>query len=170
MVTLWTIVLGMKSSTLKTANEESCISQLETNSLYLRKEFGDMTYWPTVSERFNVLHFDDESSLLVMGEDLTNSPPNILKIAEQHTGQLSHLFTYGGSLTGSQASSSRLPLFGNARRKGGVLAKIIPTEITHKNVKGPPTFQELVADIFWKKRLMWFTFSPRRELHLTIHL
>ena len=143
---------------------------LEANSLYLRKEFGDMTYWPTDSERFNVLHFDDESSLLVMGEDLTNSPSNILKIPEQHTGQLSHLFTYGGSLTGSQASSSRLPLFGNARRKGGVLAKIIPTEITHKNVKGPPTFQELVADIFWKKRLMWFTFSPRRELHLTIHL
>ena len=27
-------------------------------------------------------------------------------------------------------------------------------EITHKNVKGPPTFQELVADIFWKKPLM----------------
>ena len=37
-------------------------------------------------------------------------------------------------------------LFGNARRKGGALAKIIPAEITHKNVKGPPTFQELVAD------------------------
>ena len=37
-------------------------------------------------------------------------------------------------------------LFGNARRKGGAFAKIIPVEITHKNVKGPPTFQELVAD------------------------
>ena len=42
--------------------------------------------------------------------------------------------------------------------------------ITHKNVKGPPTFQELVADIFWKKPLMWFTFSPRQEMYSTIHL
>ena len=75
-----------------------------------------------------------------------------------------------GSLTGSQASSSRTPLFGNARQKGGALANIIHAEITHKNVKGPPTFQELVADIFWKKPLMWFTFSPRQEMYSTIHL
>ena len=62
-----------------------------------------MTYWPTDSERFNVLHYDDGSSLLVMEKDLTNSPSNIPQIAEQHTGQLSHLLTYGGSLTGSHA-------------------------------------------------------------------
>ena len=141
-------MLGVKSSTLKTTNEENCISQVETNSLYLREEFGDMTYWPTDSERFNVLHYDDGSSLLVLEKDLTNSPSNIPQIAEQHTGQLSHLLTYGGSLTGSQASSSRPPLFGSARRKGGTLAKMIPAEITHKNVNGPPTFQELVANIF----------------------
>ena len=83
-----------------------------------------------------------------MGEDLTNSPPNIPQIAKQHTGPLSHLLIYGGSLTGSQASFFRPPLF------GGALAKIIPAEITQKNVKGPFTFQELVADIFWKKPLM----------------
>ena len=87
-------------------------------------------------------------------KDLTNSPSNIPQIAEQQTGQWSQLLTYGGSLTGSQASSSRSPLFGNARRKGGALAKIINAEITHKNVKGPLTFQELVADILWKKLLM----------------
>ena len=34
------------------------------------------------------------------------------------------------------------------------LAKIIHAEIIHKNVKGPPMFQELVADTFWKKPLM----------------
>ena len=113
-----------------------------------------MTYWPTDSERFDDLHLDDGSFLLVMGEDLTNSPSNIPQIAEQHTGPLSHLLTYGGFLTGSQASFSRPPLFGNARRIGGALAKIIPAEITQKNVKGPLTFQELVADIFWKKPLM----------------
>ena len=42
----------------------------------------------------------------------------------------------------------------NARQKGGALAKIIQAEITHNNVKGPPMFQELVADTFWKKPLM----------------
>ena len=55
-------------------------------------------------------------------------------------GQLSQLLTYGGSLTGSQASSSRPPLFGIARRKGDALAEIIHVEITDKNVKGPPTY------------------------------
>ena len=145
-------MLGVKSSTLKTANEENCISQVEMNLLYLRDEFGDMMYWLTDSGRFNVLHLDDGSSLLVMGEDLTNLPSNIPQIGGQHiTGQLSHLLTYGGSLTGSQASSSRPPLFCNARQKGGTLVKIIHAEVTHKNVKGAPTFQELVADIFWKK-------------------
>ena len=83
MVALRAVVLGVKSSTLKTANEENCISQVETNSS------GDMTYWPadSGSGRFNVLHLDDGSSHLVMGEDLTNSPSNIPQIAEQHTGQ-----------------------------------------------------------------------------------
>lgn len=74
-----------------------------------------MTYWPTDSGRFNVLHLDDGSSLLIMGEDLTNSPSNISQIAEQQKAQLSHLLTYDGSLTGCQASSSRPLLFGNAR-------------------------------------------------------
>ena len=90
-----------------------------------------------------------------MGEDLMNSPSNIPQIAEQHiTGQLSQLLTYGGSLTGSQASFSRTPLFDNVKQKGGALAKIIHAGIAHKNVKVPSTFQELVADTFWKKPLM----------------
>ena len=147
--------VGVKSSTLKTANEENCISQVETNLLYLRDEFGDMMYWLTDSGQFNILHFDDGSSLLVMGEDLTNLPSNIPTDSwTTYTGQLSHLLTYGGSLTGSQASFSRTPLFDNAKQKGGALAKIIHAEIAHKNVKGPSTFQELVADTFWKKPLM----------------
>ena len=152
MVTLRAVVLGVKFSTLKTANEENCMSQVETNSLYVRKEFGVTKCWPTKSGRFHVLHLDDRSSLLVMGEDLTNSPSNIPQIAEQHTEQLSQLLTYGGSLTGPQTSSSKPPLFGNARRKGGALAKIIHAEITHKNVKGPPTFQELVVDMLPLKK------------------
>ena len=84
MVTLQTVVLGVRSSTLKRANEKNYISQVETKLLYLRDEFGDMMYWLTDSGRFNVLHLDDGSSLLVMGEDLTNLPSNIPQIAEQH--------------------------------------------------------------------------------------
>ena len=77
-------MLGVKSSTLKTANEENCISQVKTSFLYLRDEFGDMMYWLAHSGRFNVLHLEDGSSLLVMGEDLTNLPSNIPQIAGQH--------------------------------------------------------------------------------------
>ena len=84
MVTLQAVVLGVRSSTLKRANEKNCISQVETKLLYLRDEFGDMMYWLTDSGQFNILHFDDGSSLLVMGEDLTNLPSNIPQIAEQH--------------------------------------------------------------------------------------
>ena len=84
MVTLRAVLLGVKSSTLKTANEENCISQVETNLLYLRDEFGDMMYWLTDSGQSNILHLDNGSSLLVMGEDLTNLPSNIPQIAEQH--------------------------------------------------------------------------------------
>ena len=61
-------MLRVKSSILKTAKEENCICQGETNSLYLREEFGDMTYWPTDSGRFDVLHLDDKSSLLSRGK------------------------------------------------------------------------------------------------------
>ena len=149
------VVLGVRSSTLKRANEKNCISQVETKLLYLRDEFGDMMYWLTDSGQFNILHFDDGSSLLVMGEDLTNLPSNIPTDSwTTYTGQLSHLLTYGGSLTGSQASFSRTPLFDNVKQKGGALAKIIHAGIAHKNVKVPSTFQELVADTFWKKPLM----------------
>ena len=84
MVTLRAVLLGVKSSTLKTANEENCISQVETSLLYLRDEFGDMMYWLTDSGQSNILHLDNGSSLLVMGEDLTNLPSNIPQIAEQH--------------------------------------------------------------------------------------
>ena len=71
-----------------------------------------------------------------MGEDLTNSSSNI----PQMTEDIGQLLTYGSSITGSQASSSRPSLFGNARRKGDALAEIIYAEITDKNMKGPPTY------------------------------
>ena len=154
MVTLQTVVLGVRSSTLKRANEKNCISQVKMKLLYLRDEFGDMMCWLTDSGQFNILHLDDGSSLRHGGRFDQFAIKHPTDSWTTYTGQLSHLLTYGGSLTGSQASSSRTPLFGNARQKGGALAKIIHAEITHKNVKGPPLFQELVADTFWKKLLM----------------
>ena len=121
MVTLQAVVLGVKSSTLKTANEENCISQVETSFLYLRDEFGDMMYWLTHSLAFRGWIFSschggrfDEFAIKHPTDSWTT-----------YTGQLSHLLTYGVSLTGSQASSSRSPLFGNARQKGGTLVKIV---------------------------------------------
>lgn len=102
-----------------------------------------MTYWPNDSGRFNVMHLDEGSSFLVMGEDLAHATSTIPQVAEQHSGQLSQVFSYGGPLGSSQASSSRSPLFGGARRKGSAIAKVIHVEMTYKNQKGPPSFQEL---------------------------
>ena len=56
-----------------------------------------MSFWPNESGRFNVLHLDDGHSLQVMGEDL-QTYSNVSQIAEQHSGQLSQVFTYGGLL------------------------------------------------------------------------
>ena len=117
------------------------ILQVEPSSLYLKEEFGDMTFWPTDSGRFNVMHLNDGSALVVMGEDLVHGTSNVQlqQMAEQHSGHLSQVFAYGGS----QAGPSKSPLFGGARRKNGVIAKVIHAEICFKNEKGPPTFQEL---------------------------
>lgn len=117
---------------------ERTFLQVETNSLYLKEEFGDMSFWPNESGRFNVLHLDDGHPLQVMGEDLQTSS-NAPQIAEQHSGQVSQVFTYGGT----PGSSSRPALFGGNKRKGGAIVKIIHAEMTHKNEKGPPSFQEL---------------------------
>ena len=55
-----------------------------------------MPFWPNESGRFNVLHLDDGHPLQVMGEDLQTSL-NVPQIAEQHSGQLSQVFTYGST-------------------------------------------------------------------------
>ena len=101
-----------------------------------------MSFWPNESGRFNVLHLDDGHSLQVMGEDL-QTYSNVPQIAEQHSGQLSQVFTYGGT----PGSSSRPALFGGNKRKGGAIVKIIHAEMTQKNEKGPPIFPKSWADI-----------------------
>ena len=85
-----------------------------------------------------MLHLDDGHPLQVMGEDLQTSSI-VPQIAEQHSGQLSQVFTYGST----PGSSSRPVPFGGNKRKGGAIAKIIHPEMTQKNEKGPPSFQEL---------------------------
>ena len=58
-----------------------------------------------------MLHLDDGHPLQVVGEDVQTSL-NAPKIAEQHSGQLSQVFTYGGT----PRSSSRPALFGGNKR------------------------------------------------------
>ena len=97
-----------------------------------------MSFWPNESGLLNVLHLDDGLPLQSMEEDLQTSS-NVPQIAQQHSRQLSQVFTYG-SIPGS---SSRPVPFGGNKWKSGSTAKIIRAERTQKNEKGPPTFQEL---------------------------
>ena len=95
------------------SSKQRMFLQVEANSLYVKEEFGDMSFWPNESGRFNVMHLDDGHPLQGMGEDLQTSS-NVPQIAEQHSGQLSQVFTYGGT----PGSSSRPTLFGGNKRKG----------------------------------------------------
>ena len=54
--------------------------------------------------------------------------------------------------------------------KVALLQRLFLRKYNTQECEGTSTFQELVADIFWKKPLMWFTFSPRQEMYSTIHL
>ena len=92
------------------SSKQRTFLQVEANSLYLK---DDTSFWSNESGRFNMMHLDDEHSLQVMGEDLQTSS-NVPQIAEQHSGQLSQVFTYGGT----PESSSRPALFGGNIRKG----------------------------------------------------
>ena len=107
-----------------------------------------------------------------MREDLTNSPSNIPQIAEQHiTGQLSHLLTYGGSLTGSQASFSRTPLFDNAKQKGGALAKIIHAEIAlSQECEGTFYVPRTSSRYILEETANVIYIQSKAKIHSTIHL
>ena len=52
------------------SSKQRMFLQVEANSLYLKEEFGDMSFWLNESERFSVMHLDDGHPLQVMGEDL----------------------------------------------------------------------------------------------------
>lgn len=52
---------------------ERTFLQVETNSLYLKEEFGDMSFWPNESGRFNVLHLDDGHPLQVIITTIINN-------------------------------------------------------------------------------------------------
>ena len=147
--------------------------QAEANSLYLKDEFGVMSYWPNHSGRFNAIHLMDGSSLQVIGEDLASSQTP--QIAEQHSGQLRQVFSYGIPhgipQGGSQTNSTRSQPFSGARRKGAATAKIIHAEMI-KNEKGSTTFQEMWQTYVNIKedKLMLTTFCPKQEMPSMIHL
>ena len=73
-----------------------------------------MAFWPNDTGRFNIGHLMDGTSLQVMGEVVQPSS-YAPQIAEQHSGQLSQVFSYGVN----PGSSSRPALFRGNKRKGG---------------------------------------------------
>ena len=96
-----------------------------------------MAFLPNDAGRFNIGHLKDGTSLQVMGEFVEPSSYTP-QIAEQHSGQLIQVFSYGVN----PGSSSRPQLFGGNKRKGGALVKVIHAEMT-QNGKGSPSFSEL---------------------------
>ena len=78
------------------------------------------------------------TSLQMMGEFVQPPSSYAPQVAEQHSGQLSQVLSYGVN----PGSSLRPALFGGNKRKGGALVKVIHAEIT-QNAKESPSFSEL---------------------------
>ena len=91
-----------------------------------------MIFWPNDAGRFNIGHLMDGSSLQDMGEVVQPSS-YAPQIAEQHSGQLIQVFSYGVN----PGSSSRPQLFGGNKRKGGALVKVIHAEMTQNGYGSP---------------------------------
>ena len=66
-----------------------------------------MAFWPNDAGRFNIGHLMGGTSLQVMGQ-VVHPSSYAQQIAEQHSGQLSQVFSYGVN----PGSSSKLALFG----------------------------------------------------------
>ena len=96
-----------------------------------------MAFWPNDAGRFNIGHLMDGTSLQVMGEFVQPSS-YAPQIAEQHSGQLSQVFSCGVN----PGSSSMPALFSGNKRKGGAVVKVIHAEMT-QNGKGSPSFSAL---------------------------
>ena len=91
-----------------------------------------MAFRPNDAGRFNISHLMDGTSLQVIKEVVQPSS-YAPQIAEQHSGQLSQVFSYGVT----PGSSSRPALFGGNKRKGGALVKVIHAEMTQNGYGSP---------------------------------
>lgn len=125
----------------------SIFFQVESNSLYLKEEFGDMAYWPNDGGRFNVMHLIDGMSLQVMGEGLqADQPQQDVSRQFQHSQQGPAFlgFSYTGSRPGPMpfAANYRAPLFTGNTKKNKAIAKVILAE-GNKTDKGGTSFCEL---------------------------
>ena len=109
--------------------------QVDTNSLYLKEEFGDLSFWPNEAGRFNTAHLDNGSSVVVMGDDIVNTPRQ-----EHHSAQS---FSYSTTPTLTKSTPGTTPLFGGGRRKNAVIVKIIHAEMSLRNERNNPSFQEI---------------------------
>ena len=86
--------------------------QVDTNSLYLKEEFGDLSFWANEAGRFNTAHLDDGSSVVVMGDDIVNTP------RQEHLSAQS--FSYSTTPTLTKSTPGTTPLFGGGRRENAV--------------------------------------------------
>ncbi|XP_028412947.1 uncharacterized protein LOC114535826 [Dendronephthya gigantea] len=109
--------------------------QVEANSLYLKEEFGDLSFWPNEAGRFNTTHLEDGTSVEVMGDMASTSSQE-----QQHSVQS---FSYSTTPTLTKSTPGATPLFGGRRRKNAVIVKIIHAQMSLRNEKNNPTFLEI---------------------------
>ena len=109
--------------------------QVEANSLYIKEEFGNLSFWPNEAGRFNTAHLDDGTLVEVMGDDMVNTPSQ-----EQHSVQS---FSYSTTPNLTKSTPGNTPLFGGGRRKNAVIVKIIHAQMSLRNEKSNATFQEI---------------------------
>ena len=53
------------------------VFQVSSESLFIKEERGDVTFWPAENGRFNFSNLSDGSSLLVMGQSQANISRNV---------------------------------------------------------------------------------------------
>ena len=121
--------------------------QVESSSLYVKEEFGDMAYWPNDGGRFNVMHLSDGTSLQVKGEGLQADQLQRDVSRQFQQSQQGPPFS-GFSYTGNRAgpvpfvANYSAPLFAGNTKKNKAIAKVILAE-GNKTDKGGTTFREL---------------------------
>lgn len=106
------------------------ILQVEPNTLFLKEKFGDQSYWPNETGKFNFSQLYDGCSLMVMGTSASTSTGNHTQTAATTTLAITQ--PGPSSLFSAKGSWGKKTLFS---------CKIIFANM-EKNGKGQPQFTE----------------------------